>query len=227
MRKLVIVTVAVLALAVGSARSASATSFDLNVIQCNCLPSGSIAGTVSVTAGGGLVTIDVQLNAGLWFHQSGLDAFSFNGPAGLTASNITITNNGGSAWTFVSGGQHEDGLGTFMYTLQCTAGPNGCTPIPVDHLVFTVSGGFAESAFETLNGGASVTDFEVNVAQATAGCTGVVGGGNGVNQSTPSGGFAPHTSPCVPSQVPEPASMLLLGAGLLTIGYRLRPRRKS
>jgi hypothetical protein len=209
-----------------AAPKASADTFTLNQIFCNCLPAGGNAGTVTLTQVGPDVTTLILLAPGLTFHESnGLDAFGFNAPTGLTAADFTFTP-GAPGWSLLFGPLHEDGAGWFRYGFACIAAPNGCVGNP-STFTFTTHG-VTLADMETTEGGTSNSDLAANVALiAASGCTGMVGGGNGASESTPSLGFTGE-SPCgssLPVQTtPEPASLLLLGSGLATTAYRLRRR---
>lgn len=230
-----------------TASVAQADQFSLNVIKCNCLPSGTSGGTVTLTqTNSNEVEVTVQLSSGLQLHDQGLTTFSFNisGVSSLTLvsaisgngnDQVILANNTtaiGGPYTLQVPSMNADGLGNFQFGLECNGGSNGCVNFPTSLQFFvTGNGTLAMADFENTNGGTgmgnhgSVTDFSVNVAGATSsGCTGVVGAGSGTGQSTASGGFT-NTSNCENAPaVPEPTSIAFFGTGLIGLGFLLRKK---
>src|SRR5262245_19192616 len=164
LRNVVVAAAMVFVCGFAAAPNASADQFDLNILNCSCLPAGTTAGTVTVAQNGSnSITVTVALTAGLQFHQApgggALDAFSFNGPA-LTAANLVLP----AGLTFFSPGINADGAGSFQYALRCVPAANGCAGFPTS-LTFTINlAGITPGSIETTNGGASNADFAANVA---------------------------------------------------------------
>jgi hypothetical protein len=115
---------------------------------------GEILGVVTVTDVSGGVTVDVKLQNGAEFVDTGgHTSFAFNlNPASVTtASSITVTTPA-SGWTVLTasggvlpGSFADPAFGPFLYGLACTSGcPNGGTVPPVQPssgpLDFTIAG---------------------------------------------------------------------------------------
>jgi hypothetical protein len=226
------------------APAARADVFQLNALYCNCLLTGSSAGTVTVTqAATNIVDVLVNLNSPEVFHQSnGLDGFVFNINGGgitnptltqitsgtLSSGNLEVINGGGSTWTLTpilnQPVGHEDGAGYFQYALTCGVGSGACTGNP-NTLEFKVDvAGLVVGDLETKSNSSNGSNvfFAANVANPnTSGCTGMAGAGG---TDGASGGAAAGTScaASTPTPTPEPTSILFFGTGLLVAGVTLR-----
>jgi len=163
--------------------------------------------TVTYVLNGSNIDVSVVMNAGFQaFGQGNSNSgiFGFN-VVGSTAG-LNITNMVGVNGFFPAGGQ-MDGFGNFDVTLEC------CNPAnAVNSFSFTVSrtGGFS-SASQLFEANSTGAHFAIHIAPTNGNPTGFAADGGTPNTETP-----------------EPASMVLLGTGLLGIagGIRKRFRKK-
>jgi hypothetical protein len=219
---------------------ASADTFNLNDIYCNCLPAGSTdGGTVTLTDLGADIQFIVNLNDLLNFHyNNAFDLFAFNYSGAFAESSFSITGApaGWNIFTTAINNSSMNGAGK-NYDLfircedvSCSSGGGGISGVNVLTFVLHSSAGSLDLLpFETTvgDGGTNNNNFAVATTLLNqSGCTGVIGGGNGTGQSTPqaSGGSNPEGQSCGGgTTVPDGGSTLsLLGLSILGIGYLKR-----
>ena len=189
--------------ALGSAVVANADSVVINVPNAGLSGTPGPYATVNYVLNGGNIDVTVTMFPGFAAFGTG-DAnngiFGFNVVGSTAGLNIT---NLPAGFAFNAAGGQMDGFGNFDVTLSC------CNPPGVTSFSFTISrtGGFS-SASDIFEANSTGTHFAIHIAPTNGNPTGFAGDGT-------------------PTETPEPASMLLMGTGLLTLAAGLRKRFKT
>jgi hypothetical protein len=141
----------------GSSAVAQAADISFNLTSCHistgCPAAGTVFGTVALTQSGTSVNVDVVLNNGSRFVETGAGAgelFLFNAGSGTSITNISATLNGAivaipgglSGFTNLSPAHQADGTGSWTASVECTLASScegGSTP-NINDLHFTVTG---------------------------------------------------------------------------------------
>jgi hypothetical protein len=211
----------------GFAAPSHADTFNLTSchITGGCDPAPPTFCTVTVTQSGTSVLVDVVLNSGNRFVETGAGnnmLFGFNDAiAGSTVTNITATLNGVNVTANITGGlsgttnispaYHADGTGDWTAGVFCTTASscNGGNTPNFDDLHFTLTN-ITLAQLETLNPGGNM--FFADILCGASNC----------NPGSPTG-LVDVSTPAVP----EPSTWGMMLLGFVGLGFAFRQSRRK
>jgi hypothetical protein len=205
---------------------AQSLTFELDQSSSRAIGSGTL-GTVTLTQNGlNEVDVAVALTASTFFVTTGAHTgFTFNLASAVasTAYNVTITSPTTGIFTTAGTNQSNPPYGTFTYGIDCGGcGPGASHKFP-GPLEFTVrdASGIRTTDFNANSGGYF---FSADVFGPNGGTGAIASRGPGTASGIDTvATISPGTASL--ANVPEPASLSILGAALGAIGVLRRRRR--
>jgi len=195
---LLIVALLVVVLAV-AVPNAEALTFNLTSDHCTGGCGTAPFGTVALTQNGTTVDITVDLATGFAWAKTGsvdFQEFKFNA-TGVVVGDISVNQTfAGQTLAGQTGAFNGDGTGTFAFGIACTTCSNGNLGITSDIVFHVANATIADLTVPNALGNVFVAD----IFSSFTGNTGPV------DATVPN------------NPVPEPASLLLLGSGLVGLG---------
>jgi hypothetical protein len=189
--------------------SLTSCSYNLDDFVGTGTPPPGPYGTISLSQSGANVDVSVTLNSGNVFAVTGSGRdflWDFHGDPTL---NVQLTGSSVGEFTFLKN-YSKPTVGAWDYGFECTGCGNGTSPPVISTLTFEIKNATLSEFIQNTSGYDFASDLGINCTGGPGKCyTGPVLGHPGNNQ------------------IPEPASLMLLGSGLVASGWLRRRKLKK